>query len=783
MKKPIQKFYSEEDAFFVKRDQLDLKRVMAKLLDIWPFVTISVVLALSIAFLINRYSKSTYSIEASIIIRTKEEIGSGAELVYENVLVSRYRNYLNEPYKIRAFPLVKKTLEDLCFNSAFFVEGRVVTTESYNKLPFKVTFLQYSEKSLNRYYLQVVDENHFSLRFTENENSDSSVFRFGEMVDFDSSKFKIDLRKDSLPTLKANDTYLLEFSSSDNLAQDYISRMEFKWAEKGSTYMNIYMTGNSPEKDKEFLLRLLKNYEREDLSQKNQVATKTVEFVRSQLHAISDSLRLYEVQLARFKNSNNTLGELEFENERILVKLDESEKERMELVIRKEYFKYLGKYLKEDRDLDQVIMPSVFGIDDPNLNSILTKMIELQQEIRLFMSTEKTARNPLLTNKLTRLKGIKSDVSEAVRTLQASDALKSKVIDDKTKKILSEIRAMPSVQSQYVSIQRNFRLMEQLFIFLMNKKSEAEISKAANISDLIIVNPPTSGSVPISPNKKRNYMLALVIGLMIPVAWVVVAQSLSTLVQNKQDIERLTDVPIIGGIGHVRKPLKLEVLNNPQSVVSESFRSLRANISFFVGNTTPVVVVVTSSLPGEGKSFTSINLASVLSLSGKRTLIIGADLRKPTLHLEFGLHNKVGLSSYLAGLCELPDIVQPSGYENLDFVPTGVIPPNPSELILNERMEELIKKAKEMYDFIVIDTPPLGLISDAYQLSKFANHIVFIVRQNYTPRQMVTMVQEYYSSKKLRNLSILLNDIEVGAGYIFGDQYSYSYRHISKYYQ
>ncbi|MFM7855331.1 MAG: hypothetical protein ACKO96_26245, partial [Flammeovirgaceae bacterium] len=239
------------------------------------------------------------------------------------------------------------------------------------------------------------------------------------------------------------------------------------------------MTGKSPEKDKEFLLKLLRNYEREDLNQKNQIANRTVEFIKTQLHAISDSLKLYEGQLERFKSSNNTLGVLEFENQRVLVKLDESEKERTELVIRKEYFKYLEKYLKESKDLDQVVMPSVFGIDDPNLNSLILKMIELQQELRLFVSYEKIAGNPLLTNKLTRLKELRRDISEAVKTLQSSDALKFKVIEEKAKKIFSEIRTMPSVQTQYVSIERNFRLMEELFNFLMNKKSEAEISKAA----------------------------------------------------------------------------------------------------------------------------------------------------------------------------------------------------------------------------------------------------------------------------------------------------------------
>jgi len=271
-------------------------------------------------------------------------------------------------------------------------------------------------------------------------------------------------------------------------------------------------------------------------------------------------------------------------------------------------------------------------------------------------------------------------------------------------------------------------------------------------------------------------MIAAVVGLAIPLLIFILIEYLNTRVQSKEDIEKFTTIPFIGGIGHKKADVNLEVLNSPKSVIAESFRALRSNLNYFLGKQEKAVFLITSSISGEGKTFTSINLASVFSLSEKRTLIVGGDMRKPKLFKDFDASNDVGLSSFLAGIADFDTVVQKTKYKYLDLVSGGPVPPNPSELLLNKRMDEFMSLARQHYDYVVIDTPPLAIITDAFPLAVYADHTIFLVRQNYTPKELLKTAQDYYTSGKLKNISIVFNDVyKSGPGYGYGYSYGYGY--------
>jgi capsular exopolysaccharide synthesis family protein len=253
----------------------------------------------------------------------------------------------------------------------------------------------------------------------------------------------------------------------------------------------------------------------------------------------------------------------------------------------------------------------------------------------------------------------------------------------------------------------------------------------------------------------------------------VLVELLNRRIQSREDIEKITDIPFLGGIGHNSSDNQIIVFSKPRSAMAESFRALRSNLNYFTGNKSNLVFMVTSSLPGEGKSFTALNLACVFAMTGKPTVIVGADLRRPKLYDELGLHNQVGLSQYLSGISTMDDVIQQSKIDNLSLISAGPMPPNPSELLLRPEMDRLLAELRGRFKCVIIDTPPLSFVADAFILSKYADHAIFVVRQDFTPKMALQSVEEYYASGKLANISILFNDLrKTGPGYGY---YNYGY--------
>lgn len=757
-------------------NSIDIKRIVYHAVTKWYLVVLSLLICLSIAYYKNRYTQKIYPVSASIIVKEKEETNGGAELLYKNALVDQYRNYLNEPYILRSYPLVARAAEELQFTTSFFLEGRVITTEIYNGVPVKVTALKTLPKAGNRYYFLILNDQQFSIRRADSDDKkDAAVFNFGQPFTFDKRELLISKIPESSLQDNLNITYVMVLRTPLQVAAEYVGKVNVKWAEKGAGVMNINLVGSNPEKEIDFINSLVRNYQSYDLEKKNQTADRTVAFIKGQLLSISDSLRLFERQLEAFKKTNRTAGDLGVDGQRMYGKVEGLEVQKTELLIKTNYFSYLKKYIAESKNLDQIILPSAFGVNDPILSGLVNTMINLQLEIKLFLATEKPF-NPLVTNRMNRLTELKRDVLESVEGLRSTDKIKLDFINKQIAEVEKQIGYLPLAQRQFISIQRNYSLLENLYVYLMQKKAEAEISKAANVSDLVTVNPPMVAGDAIVPKVSQNLMIAAIVGLAIPLLIFILIEYLNTRVQSKEDIEKFTTIPFIGGIGHKKADVNLEVLNSPKSVIAESFRALRSNLNYFLGKQEKAVFLITSSISGEGKTFTSINLASVFSLSEKRTLIVGGDMRKPKLFKDFDASNDVGLSSFLAGIADFDTVVQKTKYKYLDLVSGGPVPPNPSELLLNKRMDEFMSLARQHYDYVIIDTPPLAIITDAFPLAVYADHTIFLVRQNYTPKELLKAAQDYYTSGKLKNISIVFNDVyKSGPGYGYGYSYGYGY--------
>jgi len=744
---------------------IDYKRVLYRAWRYWYFILGSLIITVSIAFVKNRYAPRIYPVSASIIVKETEDI-SGSEFVYNNALVNLHRNYINETYIIKSYPLIQRVVEKLNFDVAFYTEGKILTTEIYDELPFLMIPMRAEMTRGTSFFFSVVNENQFELTM----NTDKQRFAFNDTINFHGFKGIAQLKDRSLLSTIFNNSYIFVYTPSVQAASRYVGGLSASWAEEDAGVLNLSVLGSNTKKELDFMAGLITTYQEFDLDNKNETALRTVNFITNQLKSISDSLIFVEGKLEKFK-SKNTGVDIGGEALRLYNKLEEVEEGKMQLMVRENYFKYLVSYIKNGESVDQVILPNSMGVEDPILSGVISKIMDAQLELKL----NNHPANPLVSESRKRMTQLKSSVLESVNTLRSTDAIKLNFLQKQIKGIENQLSYLPTTERNLISIQRNYSLLENLYIYLLQKKSEAAISQASNTSDIVVVNPPRVGGA-ISPKTTSNYAIAVFAGLAIPMIIFILFEFLDTRVQSKEDVERITNIPFIGGVGHKNSDTNLAVFSQPKSIISESFRALRSNLNYFIGKNEKTVVLVTSSISGEGKTFTSLNLASVYALSGKKTLIVGADMRKPKLYADFNVENDIGLSNYLAGIADFKSICKKTEYENLDLITGGVIPPNPSELLLSQRMTAFITDAKQHYDCIIIDTPPMAIVTDAFVLTPFADHTLFLVRQNYTPKNLLRTVEDYYATGKLKNISIVLNDIyRSGPGYGFGYGYAYGY--------
>lgn len=761
--------------------QVNYKRVADRVIRYWYLVLLFLLLSLVAAYLVNRYSTRIYPIKASILIRENEE-NVGAKFLYDNELLSPYRNFYNEIYIMKSYPLIQEVLVDLGFNVSVYREGDILTTEYYDPdFPAKFHLLQGSASIYGtEFYFQIKDESTFSLQYVVKDQAGGKVFdnlQFNDSLQINGYRLLVERKGDVSKLI--NKTLIVRFHNPLTLAVQYSNRLGAKWAQQGAAVVDLEISMPVAQKGLDFLNRFIERYQYYDVEKKNKTATMALQFLDQQLVVISDSLKLYEDQVENFKD-RNIITDLQGETARLFDRLQELEAQRFQYQLVENYYDYIVRLLDKDEHIN-VFTPGSVGITDEVIASLITELIQLQSETELYKSKQTTGverymDNPRLIGKEQRIRFVKEEIKKSIANSRSTQQINLKFVADQIKLVDAQLGRLPKTERELVGIQRNYSLKENLYMFLLQKRTEAGLSKASTTSDILIVNPPMAGGA-VTPKVTQNYGIAAAAGVSLPLLLFVLLELLNTRIQSREDIESYTSVSIIGGVGHNRSGDALVVFNKPKSAMAESFRALRSNLNYFTGTKEKQVFLVTSSIPGEGKSFTTINIAIVLAMSGKRTLILGADLRKPKLFQELELQNSVGLSQFLSGMASVDQIIQRTKIENLSLITGGPLAPNPSELLMRPEMTSLMEDLKSQYDCIVIDTPPLAFVTDAFVLSAFADHTIFVVRQDFTPKEALRQLDDFYTTGRLSKVSILFNDLRksgLGYGYgAYGDGYNY----------
>ena len=544
------------------------------------------------------------------------------------------------------------------------------------------------------------------------------------------------------------------------------------------------MQGTNKARIVDYLNETVRMLMKKQLESKNLFAENTIKYIDTTLTLMEQNLKDANNDLKDFSKGRNVI-EIEKRGESYQNQLQELDLTR-DLIKRKiNYYSALNNYLLKSKEYSKLPAPSVAGIDDPNLINNVSKLIDLsvrRSEMAYAVKSEMMFNN--IDNEIA---AVKKAVLENVSAAKGAIKLEYDQVNSKISQSEGKIERLPEESQDYLRITRKFNLSNSVIDAYLQKRNEAQIVKAANLSDVHFIDPAKDiGGGLIGPRTGVNYVIAIFTGLLIPLLIVFLIFFINNAIQNVDDINALTSVPLIGVVGLKQTSSNLTVFEKPKSALSESFRAIRSSLQFLYkkqqkdGTKT---LMITSSVSGEGKTFCSINIATVFAISEKKTVIVGLDLRKPKIFEDFNLNNKIGIVNYLIGEKSLDEITQKTKIPHLDVITSGPIPPNPSELIMGETMREFMQELKKTYDYIILDTPPVGLVTDAVELSEYVDVTLYVMRQNYTKKGMVNLINTRVQRDELHNVSIVLNGYEnkakYGTGYGYGYGYGYSYGNYS----
>jgi capsular exopolysaccharide synthesis family protein len=770
----------------------NFKKVIGKFLAFLPYFIFAVIISLIIAFMVNKYSNAEYLVRGSILIKEKGGTRGnydGAENFVQGMqLLNASRNIENEQGILKSRALVEETVRNLDFGISYYSIGSLKTSDLYGDLPF-VIILDSNHIQVNRKII--------GLKFKDEKNLEVSIEKGGQLVipktgeivrtigenykaTFNSEdwivsdffKFKIQIL-DPKMIISKDVQFGFRLNPFESIVNSYYNRYSIKSINKLASLFEVSIVGEWPEKDKAFINQLFKSYIKTGLDDKIRVTQNTIRFIDGQLRSIGDTLNYVGDQLEGYRSANRIV-DLSLTGKEIVESLSDLEQRKAEEDLRMKYYTYLETYISKSNPLDELVAPSSVGIIEPMLNSLLQKMVELYTKKKTLELTYRNE-NPEIIETNQTLEGLKSALLQNLKSIKVSSQIITQDLQKRIGKFEGQIGMLPQQEQQLLRMTRKFQLSDKLYTYLMEKRAEAGIAGAGINPDSKVIDNATIIEK-TAPQTTNNYLIAVLVGILLPLLVLITLEFMNQDIQNHTHLQQLSKIPLVGTIVHNSKNTALVIANHPKSQVSESFRNLRTNINYLAGRADKKVIMVSSTVSGEGKTFISMNLSSVLAIGGYKTLLIGVDLRKPKIFQDFKLDNSFGLTNYLIGKMDKDSIIQKTELPNLSIVTAGPTPPNPSELIMSVAFYELLEAYKKEYDYIILDTPPIGLVADGLDILKHSDILLYVARQTVSKKNYLNLINELYANEKSKNIGLVFNDINFASVYGYGyGAYSYGY--------
>ena len=790
-----------------KEENIDVKELLFKYLIHWPWFVGTVVACLIAAWVYLYMSTPVYNISATVLIKDDKKGGSagmlsGLESLGLDGMVSSSQNIDNEIEVLRSKTIVKEVVEDLGLYISYTDEDEFPSRNMYKTSPVQVSLTPQEadlleEPMIVEMALQPQGSMDVNVKIAGNKYQ-KHFEKLPAVFPTDKGTLAFFLTPDSVLSSKRT---LEETTDSEKTTRNITATINkplavAKWCCKNMTIEPtskttsvavISLKNSNVERGKDFINKLLEMYNINTNNDKNEVAQKTAEFINERISIISKELGSTEKDLESFKRGAG-ITDLTSDAQIALTGSAEYEKKRVENQTQINLLQDLQKYMQNEA---YEVLPSNIGLQDVNLAAAINRYNEVLVERKRLLRTS-TENNPTIINLDTSISAMKENVQVSLDRVLRGLFITKADLDREASRYSRRISEAPGQEREFVSIARQQEIKAGLYLMLLQKREENAITLAATANNAKIIDDAIADDAPVSPRSKITYLIALILGVGIPVGVIYLLELTKFKIEGRADVEKLTSAPIVGDIPLTdEKQGAIAVFENQNNLMSETFRNVRTNLQFMLGNDKKVILV-TSTVSGEGKSFISGNLAISLSLLGKKVVIVGLDIRKPGLNKVFNISKKEqGITQYLANPEKnLMDLVQPSDVsKNLYILPGGTVPPNPTELLARDGLDKAIETLKKNFDYVILDTAPVGMVTDTLLIGRVADLSVYVCRADYTRKNEYTLINELIDGNKLPNLCTVINGLDLkkrkygyyygygkyGKYYGYGKRYGYGY--------
>lgn len=755
------------------------------LLKFWYLIAISLMITIGFAAVFLKFSAKKYKIAATVVLNIDEGKSYGGgnpnDIMEIGRIIDQHKNFQNELFIFRSTPLIREVVEDMDLRTTYYLQEDKIPKELefslkdiYKNAPFIVIPDQNHIQPVETYfYIRIIDQESFLvvsenrdariIDFTTNETvlektnfNFRGTFKFGEEVGNSFCSFRILLNSQYRAELyQGKDLYFM-YNDLNTLTAEYKKNLVVEPTSLESTMVDLHVKSPNSHKGHDFLNILVSKYIQQNLMEKNFLANQTIDHIDRQISSISDSLGVSERQLQSYRSSASVMN-IDEKAGNIYTQIQTFSATREETNRRYNYLRQMNEYFTSNKDSTGLLAPSSMGLNDQLLNNLIQELTTLNAEKQQFISNDQLL-NPRVQTLNVSIRNLKNAISENIKFSISTSRNELNDLNSKIKNLEREFSKLPYTQQRLLGIERKFEINQGVYSSLLEKRIQAQIIKSSTLADCELVEPPHYVSI-ASPKGIVVLLLAIIIGLLFPVSFILGKRIIGDRFLDFMDLKKYVSVPQIGVIPVNKNAMNNVVLEYPHSAIAEAFHTIRSNLIYYLMGKDHGTILVTSSVPEEGKSFSALNLATSFASTNNKTVLLEFDLRKPSkVFNELGTRALVGISSYLINRVTLDEIIIKTDIPNLDIIQTGQVPPNPVELLSSKKNQELFNTLNERYDYIIVDTPPYSLVSDAFILMKYADIKLYVTRLAKVKRSRLMANMDDISSKLIKDLYLLVNE-------------------------
>jgi tyrosine-protein kinase Etk/Wzc len=768
--------------------QIDVKYLVQVILRHWLLLLFSVLVCSAVAIVYLKVASKTYLAGITVLLDVEERRaarGGSSEYFDVNEMMFQNKSLRNELAYLQSTPLVREVVEDMNLTVSYFMqEGRVpipkdlifTLSNIYKQSPFMVIIDESHPQPLNALFgISIFDDETFGIAaieepaviydFTRGNVVRSGVlininsrYRFGESVEGEHFSFKVLLNSNYNPEAYQGKQLFFSLSSPQQLTERFRSALSVRVNERESNIVDLSLQWGNAGIATDFLTNLINKYIEKDIQSKNRLANNTIEFIDQQLSNISGSLGRSEQQLQNFRSSFDVMN-IDEKTRTLSTQIFDTERRLDQIESNYQTLQQINEYFEENKDVVNFVAPSLLGLEDEVLGSLIQEMAELATE-RMDLINRNQLKSPRLKTLNQNIDNIKRVITESLnlRIRRAENELGR--AEEELANLQREYSRLPQTQRRLTGLEREFSITDAAYTALLDKRIEAQIARVSSESDCKIIEPVRFLGI-TAPSPMKTMALAIMLGLLFPLLYILARIFLTDRISNVDEIQSLTHLKQVGVIPLTDSREENVVIHEPHTPISEAFHRAKSSLVYYLLGETHKVILVTSSVPDEGKSFTSLNLATSFASTYNNTVLISFDLRKGNgAFAELRTESQPGISSYLINRAALDEIILKTDIPNLDYIDSGEIPPDPVALISSPKTEELFRQLKQQYDYIVVDTPPYDVVTDAFLLMKYAEIKLFVTRIGTITRKALRNCLNDFIVKEIDNIYMVLNGVK-----------------------